>query len=392
MVSNSHNVLLVAAKANMIQQFNLRNIELLQKIGYTVHVATDYIDFGSMDREENTKLITYLHSHGVIMHQVDFGRGFGQFISNLKSIIQLNYVVSETKFDFMHVHSPIGAALGRIVSLSRNIPVMYTAHGFHFFKGSPLKNWIVFPIEWFLSFNTKWLITINHQDFELAQKMLHAEKVTYLPGVGVPVHDAILISKDVRQSIRHRYRSQFNLSDDVLVVSTIGELSVRKNQQLVLKALSKVKSIVDFRYFIVGVGDEYEELIKLADSLGILEKVMFLGYRTDLRELHYMSDLNVFPSLREGLGLAGLEAISDGDYLLGANNNGIRDYMLSSDFAMGFDPNDVDDLSEKILQFYENKKVPSIENYEDKLLEFDSKNVDRIMDHNYREMEESVNE
>lgn len=392
MVNDAHNVLMVAAKANMIQQFNLRNIELLQQIGYTVHVATDFIDFGSMDRDEDIKLIAYLHSHGVIMHQVDFGRGMGQFIANLKSIGQLNHVVSDTKFDFMHVHSPIGAALGRVVAIIRKIPVMYTAHGFHFFKGSPLKNWLVFPIEWILSFSTKWLITINHQDFALAKNALHAEKVTYLPGVGVPVRDDFLISKDVRQAIRQQYRSEFNLDEDVLAISTIGELSGRKNQQLVLRALAKVKDVVNFKYFIIGVGDKYAELSNLADLLGISEKVEFLGYRTDLRELHYMSDLNVFPSLREGLGLAGLEAISDGDYLLGANNNGIRDYMLSSDFALGFNPKDVADLATKIVQFYDDKKVPSIERYKEKLLEFDSQNVDRIMDQNYREMEDLVNE
>lgn len=127
-------VLMLAAKANMIQQFNHQNIKILQNLGYEVHVATNIVDFGSMSVEENERFKQWMDKNNVIIHQVDFERRLGSIVGNLRSIKQLRQLFKEIQFTFVHVHSPLGGILGRLVAKRFKVPSIYTVHGFHFLK------------------------------------------------------------------------------------------------------------------------------------------------------------------------------------------------------------------------------------------------------------------
>ncbi len=133
----SKKVLMLAAKANMIQQFNHRNIKILQNLGYEVHVATNMVDFGSMSTDENERFKLWMSDNNVIAHQVDFERRMGTLKGNIRSIRQLRQIFRENDFSFIHVHSPLGSILGRLVAKQFKIPTIYTAHGFHFSKVDP---------------------------------------------------------------------------------------------------------------------------------------------------------------------------------------------------------------------------------------------------------------
>ncbi|MCS9995456.1 hypothetical protein EFL81_00885 [Weissella confusa] len=144
------NVLIIAAKANMIQQFNLRNIELLISMGFKVHVGSNFEEFGSMDKQTRDDLLAWLASRNVEVHQLPFGRQTGSIQSNYQTIKAIRMIVSDgQEWAFLHVHSPIGAALGRIAVFLKRIPVIYTAHGFHFFKGGPKKIGCFFQLNGF---------------------------------------------------------------------------------------------------------------------------------------------------------------------------------------------------------------------------------------------------
>ena len=187
----SKKVLMLAAKANMIQQFNHRNIKILQNLGYEVHVATNMVDFGSMSTDENERFKLWMSNNNVIAHQVDFERRMGTLKGNIRSIRQLREIFKTNDFCFIHVHSPLGSILGRFVAKQFKVPAIYTAHGFHFFKGGPKSGWIVFyPLEWLFAFFTDTLITINDEDYTLAKKHMHANKIVKINGIGV---DALML-------------------------------------------------------------------------------------------------------------------------------------------------------------------------------------------------------
>lgn len=377
-------VLMIAAKANMIQQFNHRNIKILQELGYEVHVATNMTKFGSMSLDENNRFKNWMSENEVISHQIDFERRLGTIRSNIKAIGQLRQLFKVNNFTMIHVHSPLGGILGRIVAKQFGIPVIYTAHGFHFFKGSPKINWLVFfPVEWFFSFFTDVLVTINNEDFELAKRRLHAKNVFHINSNGIDVIQALTISDQEKKLIKKDFRERFNIPSNAFLISSVGELSVRKNHKLVLNALKLIKKDIrdNIFYVIAGVGKEKEELISIASEFGFESNLKLIGYQKNVHEINYASDVSILPSLREGLGIAGLDAVVDGVWLIGTKFGGVSDYLIHEENGWLIDPKDENELLLYINQIYNNRMIPKKSNH---LLKFDSTYVDKIMKHVYQ--------
>nr|WP_050490080.1 glycosyltransferase [Oenococcus oeni] len=194
---------------------------------------------------------------------------------------------------------------------------------------------------------TDTLITIDKEEYDIARKHFDANRVVLIPGVGVDVVGAIAFSLEKKQRIRENTRCVLGLSDGDFAILSVGELSHRKNQEVILRAVAKLHN-PRIKILVAGVGPLKSYLINLAKQLGISHQLQLLGYRNDLRALHFATDLFVFPSLREGLALAGLEAIVDGERIIGANIRGIRDYIIPSCGTM-CQPRNIRQISELIL-------------------------------------------
>ncbi|WP_273709561.1 glycosyltransferase [Leuconostoc mesenteroides] len=381
-------VLMLAAKANMIQQFNHRNIKILQDLGYEVHVATNMVDFGSMSAEENERFKQWMIDNNVIAHQVDFERRMGSLKGNIRSIRQLRQIFRENDFAFIHAHSPLGSILGRLVAKQFKVPTIYTAHGFHFFKGGPKSGWLVFyPLEWFFSFITDTLITINDEDYELAEKHMHAKRTFKINGIGVDVVHEWLVTEEEKKSARQNIRRELGIPADAFLLSSVGELSDRKNHRVVLEAL-KLMSPDELKhtyYVVAGTGDNGDMLYNLAKNFNFQEHFHLLGYRSDIHAINYASDVSIFPSLREGLGIAGLDATVDGTYLIGTNNGGVSDYIRDGVNGNLFSPDSPQELSHLIKGRLQ--RAPTMNRRFDFLKRFDHANVDKVMLVVYRRYE-----
>lgn len=381
-------VLMLAAKANMIRQFNQRNIKILQNLGYEVHVATNMVEFGSMSAEENIRFKQWMIENNVTAHQIDFERRMGSFKGNLRAIKQLRKLFKDNQFSFIHVHSPLGGILGRLVAKQFKVPSIYTAHGFHFFKGGPKSSWLVFyPLEWMFSFITDILITINDEDYELAKKHMHSKESIEINGIGVDVESSWSISEKDRTLVRRNIRKELGISKNALMLSSVGELSDRKNHQVVLEALKMMKpeQLNNIYYVIAGTGKNREKLLALADSFGFKNNFKLVGYRPDVRDINLASDISIFPSKQEGLGIAGLEAAMDGVYLIGSDIRGIKDYILSDTIGSTIQPSDARQLK-KLIEEKHNISHSELSENREYLRKFDIKSVDRIMMSIYKEM------
>ena len=166
----SDKVLLVASVASMIQQFNMRNIDILSQMGYQVEVACNFEEGNTCAPEQIGKLKKELESKQVVWHQIDFARNVFKLGQNARAYRQLKELFKKNQYHFVHCHSPIGGVLGRLAAHKYKTHAIYTAHGFHFFKGAPVKNWLLFyPVEKFLSGYTDELLVINQEDYELAK-------------------------------------------------------------------------------------------------------------------------------------------------------------------------------------------------------------------------------
>ncbi|WP_417852700.1 glycosyltransferase [Weissella viridescens] len=374
-------VLFIAAKANMIQQFNIRNILMTQSLGMEVHVASDFIDYGSMDEDETNKLLNWLDEIGAVIHQIPFERGIGSIKGNRASAKALKQVFNDgpsSDWAFVHCHSPLGGIIGRYVAHKFKVPALYTAHGFQFFSGGPKKNWVFYPVEKAFSYWTNELITINHRDYRLAKKNFKKPTVDYIAGVGIDVAGALAVPAAQKQAVRAEIRTELGLSDSDYVLTTIGELNDNKNQIVVLEAMAKLDN-PQLRLLIAGVGPNLAMLEAKVAELGLESQVQFLGYRSDITNIHYAADLNVFPSLREGLGLGGLESLVDGNYVIGSQNTGMADYLTSEDLGLLVDVTDVDAIAQAIEQVYRNQRKPDLEKHRAELMHFDASSVDAAM-------------
>ena len=299
-------VLIVTTSASMIQQFCMPSVELLQELDYEVHVACNFHEGNNISPDMVHQFITSLDEKGVFHHEILFSRKMVDLSANISCFHQLKHLVNKEKYSFIHCHTPIASLIARLVGRSTHTKVMYTAHGFHFFKGAPKKNWILlYPAEWYASFMTDILITINQEDYMRAKKHMHAKHTMYIPGVGIDLNKFGKAQIDVQKK-----RTELNIPTDCTLLLSVGELNENKNHQRVIHALTQLPENV--HYAIVGIDhlDGYNQ--KLAEELGVADRVHILGYRKDVSEIYAMSDIFVFPSYREGLSVSLMEAMATG--------------------------------------------------------------------------------
>ena len=247
---------------------------------------------------------------------------------NLKAYKELKHIIDEGEYDIIHCHTPVGAMLTRLAAKQarkQGTKVFYTAHGFHFYKGAPAINWILYyPVEKWLSRYTDVLITINKEDYERA-KTFKAGKVCYVPGVGID-----LKKFNVGYVNKEQKRKEIGVSADDFVLLSVGELIPRKNHEVVIRALSVFKQLDKFNhieYVICGRGAYETDLKKLAEGLDVADHVHFLGYRNDISEICNCADLFVFMSHQEGLPVALMEAMACGLPAVCSNIRGNTDLI-----------------------------------------------------------------
>lgn len=272
--------------------------------------------------------------NGFNIHSIDCSRS-PLDKGNLKAIGQIKKIVSGGNFDIVHCHTPIAAACCRIAcmkSRKKGLKVIYTAHGFHFYSGAPLKNWLIYyPIEKICSYFTDLIITINKEDYALAQKKLKARSIKYVPGVGIDTEKFTncFLSPEEKTNLRN----EMSVPAEANLLISVGELNENKNHQIILKAIS-ILNDKNIHYAVAGKGSKGVYLTELAKKLGISDRFHLLGYRNDISQIYKAADICCFPSIREGLGLAAIEGMASGLPLIAANNRGTRDLFQNG--ANGF--------------------------------------------------------
>jgi len=298
-------ILFVATVSRHILTFHTPYLKWFSEQGWEVHVAAS----GDLS-------IPYCHKmHIIPIHRSPFE------LENIKAYLQFKKIVRLEKYDIIHGHTPLGGMFARFAGRTSKARVIYTSHGFHFYKGGPLKNWILYyTIEKWLSRYTDDLITINHEDFAMAKTHMKAKKLHYVPGVGV---DCEKFSKSPNN--RDDMREALGIPKDVVVILSIGELNINKNHQIVIKALALLDKPIF--YVICGQGNQEAPLRALASSLGVGERLILSGYRTDIADFLHMSDIFIFPSKREGLPVSLMEAMAAGLPCIVSNIRGNTDLI-----------------------------------------------------------------
>ncbi|KMO87666.1 hypothetical protein AB840_01880 [Megasphaera cerevisiae DSM 20462] len=371
--------LLIASVASMIEQFNMNNIQLLQNGGYEVHVAANFICGNTCSDEQVESLKKRFKEKHVYYYQIDFIRNPFKVLQNYNAYNELKKIEKNCHYDLIHCHSPIGGLLGRFVFRKCNgTTIIYTAHGFHFYKGAPLLNWLLYyPVERICAHYTDILITINHEDYQRAKHFtLHdGGKVYYVSGVGIDTHQINEININ-----RETKCKELGISPDTFIILSVGELNKNKNHEIALKAVAKLKN-KNFVYLICGQGDQLRHLKVLSQKLGINDQVIFLGYRFDVFEIYKIADVFLFPSFREGLPVAVMEAMAAGLPIVCSDIRGNNDLILNEKNGYLVYSKNINAFTDSINILMNNKKMQIVMGQYSKQLasSYDKKCIMKLM-------------
>lgn len=364
-------ILIVSTVSRQFYLFEQANIKILKSLGYEVHAAANFEDANER-----------LDSLDIVRHHFDIQRSPFR-LRNIKAYFQLKGIMKSENFDGVHCHSPMGGVLARVAARSVGVrTVLYTAHGFHFFGGAPILNWILYyPIERFLARLTTVLITINKEDYERA-KNFKASKVKYVPGVGIDVKKISSTVVDKTQK-----RKELGLRNEDIVLLSVGEQNRNKNHEVVIRAVAKLRK-PNLHYVVCGQGTMQTYLSDLVSKLKLDGNVHFLGFRDDIAEICKIADLFIFPSRREGLGLAALEAMASGLPIVTSNVHGIVDYSVDGVTGFTCSPLSADEFGQAIAKLVGSPELRAAmgKNNEKAAIVYDVKAILPLMETIYTEV------
>lgn len=369
--------LVAATIIGFIAEFEINDISILQNLGYEVHYAAN------CEIYSNVKAVQTLDFMGVVGHNIPFARNpFDK--NNVSAYKMLRKIINEENFEIIHCHTPVGGVITRLAAKrlrKKGTKVIYTAHGFHFYNGAPLKNWLLYyPAEKLCSYWTDVLITINKEDHALAKKKMKAKKIYYVPGVGIDLHKFSNISVNKEEK-----RKELGVPDNAVLLISAGELNENKNHEIVIRAFNELKA-KDIYYIIAGSGNKKEFLENLINSFNLEKNIKLLGYRTDMPQLYAVSDIFVFPSLREGLSVALMEAMASGLAVVCSRIRGNTDLTDEDKGGVLFDPKSIEDISNALNMMLKNDIV-DMGNYNmEKIKEFDIDKVKCKMTDIYKDL------
>lgn len=258
--------------------------------------------------------------------------------ANLAAVWNLFRLLRSTSIEVIHCNTPIGGVVGRICGTLARVPtVVYSAHGFHFYRGAPrIQAAVSLAVERLLARCTDAVVTMNAEDYAAARRfrLKPGGTVHMIHGVGIDVSRF-----DCPAAERAEVRSEIGLPSDAVLAIMVGDLVKRKNVALAVEALGHVDDAT-VHLVLCGQGREHRELSRLADRIGVSDRVHFLGVRRDMPRLLKAADILVHTSFQEGLPRAVMEGMAAGLPLLLSDIRGNRDLRDSGAWAVMVAPDD----------------------------------------------------
>lgn len=335
-------VLFVATVTNHINGFHIPYLKMFKEKGYEVHVAS-----------KGNQTIPFCDKH----YELPFQR-FPLKKNNIKTYKELKKIINENNYEIIHCHTPVGGVLTRLAARKarkKGTRVIYTAHGFHFYKGAPLLNWLIYyPIEKICSRWTDTLITINTEDYEFAKKKFKKCKdIQLVHGVGL---DTSRFDKELTNEEKIEKRKELGINKEDIVFSYVAELNKNKNQILLINTIKELKKeMTNVKLLLVGQGPLYEEYLNVIKDNNLEENIKLLGRREDINEILSITDIYLASSLREGLPVNIMEAMYKGVPIIAKDNRGHRELIENN--VSGFLIIDDNKIKNKIKEIRDYKQL-----------------------------------
>lgn len=337
--------LLLTCTDLMAIQFLVPHVKYLSANGFSVELACS--DVGGRMDDLHRALDGVAQIHTVRLARSPFSPGNAAGFGDLKKIID------GAHWDIIWTNEPVMGVMTRLAARKarkHGTKVFYIAHGFHFYKGAPKKNWLLwYPIEKYMCRYTDKLITINEEDFQLAQSKFPVEAY-HIHGVGVSTDRYHLHSAEDTEKLR----KEEHLSEQDFAVLCTGELNANKDQRTLIEAAVLCRDrIPGLKVLLAGRGPMEAALREQIINNHAEDFIRMLGYRTDLERVVPAADVIVSCSHREGLGLNLIEGMLCGKPVIAVENRGHRELIENCVTGYLVPIGDSRTLAEKLVQIHD---------------------------------------
>ncbi len=385
--------LIITTVSGFLLQFERENVRILQDLGYEVHYATNMSNPKYFFTDEEQAGLN------VIWHDIPICQSPFHIFKNFRAFRMVQALIKKEHISLIHCNNPVGGVIGRLAARKDYgwvIKVIYTAHGFHFYKGAPLPaGWIYEAVERSLAHLTDALVVINREDYQNARKFTLKKNgiLRRIPGVGLDME----VFTPYTDQHRLKNRQKLGIPEDAFFLVCVGELNKNKNQQIIVKVLEKMReSGTESRPVfcaICGEGRERKNLEKSISKAGLEDQIVLYGYCHPIAPVMGCADAMIFPSHREGMGMAALEALAMGVPVIAADNRGTREYMLHKENGWLCAPDDTDEYVRGIMYLMDlgpDEMREMRKTCRESVKEFSKERTDNIMQSLYEKLDHEI--
>ena len=341
-------ILYAASTYSHIRSFHLEYIEALRAMGHEV--------------------LTMANGR-----EADFNIPFEKKIFSKKNTAcrkEIAKIIAKEDFDAILVNTTLAAFHIRLALKGKKRPrVINFVHGYLFSKNSSLPKRLAFlACEKLLSRKTDAVIVMNGEDLEIAKKNQLSKGEVYMTrGMGV--------KPSVPKKSREEMRTELSINES-FVMTFVGELSKRKNQEFLIRALKIIRTeIPNASLVLVGDGDERDALAELTDELELSNAVKFLGRRSDVADILCSSDLYVSAAKSEGLPFNIAEALSLGLTVIASDVKGHNDILKENNAGILYTPDNPSEFKDLVVAFKNGKLKPSAQSISEAFKKFSFEEV-----------------
>ena len=338
-------ILYVTTVSGTINAFLVPHIHMLLDAGHSVDMACNV----------NYPINETLLDRGCQVFQLEFQRSPLKK-ENYGAYRGLKKLIKNGEYDWVHTHTPVASALARLACKGiPDVKVIYTVHGFHFFEGASLKNWLLYyPIEKLLAGDTDVLITMNGEDFQRAKEKLSTKKVEIVDGVGVDLDRFVVQESEEKK----RMRQDFGFDENAFILMYAAALCDRKHQDVLIETAGElVKDIPNLKLLLLGRGPNEARYRELIQQLHLEDHVELMGFRYDVDRILQTVDVAVSSSSQEGLPVNIMEAMATGIPLVVSNCRGNRDLVKDGENGFVIQDDSPEMFADKIRRLYSDETL-----------------------------------
>jgi len=293
-------------------------------------------------RREQRDLRERLERSGIPVHSLPI---HGHIDPGLPA--RLENLLREEPFDILHAHLPHGEVYGEIAMRAfPSVPFVLSRHNDDRFRRGPAMRWVFAPS--LRRADRIVAISQSIRRFLIDVERANAEKIEVLP-YGL---DAGAFARKAHPGA---FRRESAAGENPLV-GFIGRMTAQKGVDVLLRAFVRVQQRhPTAKLILAGDGPNRPALMRLAKSLG-LERVMFLGWRTDVADILADVDLLAVPSRWEGFGLVALEAMAMGKPVAASKVSALPEIVIPSETGLLLTPGSADEWAEGLASILSDPK------------------------------------